>query len=238
MYCFTTYTHSNCLDVIPAYLDRLARYASGIENYLMIDKCNVENLNTKNLNFYDDSKNYSKEFVRILNHIPYDYFIYMQEDFILYDFAMLNEINRCLDLLKNSNLSFIRFIKCGIVTDIKVSDNLFLVSKDSQSHQSSDAYSMQPTLWKKADFIKLYEYCNSPKFGEHMGYAHSLINLNMNGAYYYDNEDRIGGHHYSKIFPYVATAIVKGKWNYSQYPNQLQSVFDEYKIIKDLRGCV
>jgi len=235
MYSFVTYSHSNCQDVIPAYLNRISKYGGGIECNLMLDKIFLD---AKNIHIYDDSKNYSSEFVRILKNIPHEYFIYMQEDFILYDHIKLNEINYCFDVLKNSNLSFIRFIKCGHVSDINISKNLYLISKDAVSHKSSDCYSMQPTLWKKSDFIKLYEDCNSNYFGEHIGYTNSLNKLKMNGAYYYDNEMRIGNHHYSTIFPYIATAIVRGKWNYSQYPKELESLFSEFKIDKNIRGCV
>jgi len=40
----------------------------------------------------------------------------------------------------------------------------------------------------------------------------------------------------SNIFPYIATAIVKGKWNYSEYKNELDILFDMYKINKMERG--
>lgn len=37
-------------------------------------------------------------------------------------------------------------------------------------------------------------------------------------------------HYDSSIWPYIATAIVKGRWNFSEYPNELKYLFDEYSI--------
>ena len=45
-------------------------------------------------------------------------------------------------------------------------------------------------------------------------------------------------HYDSNIFPYIATAIVKGKWNYSEYKNELDILFNEYKINKYERGTI
>ena len=52
-----------------------------------------------------------------------------------------------------------------------------------------------------------------------------------------DKDKKRGLFHYdSSIFPYIATAIVKGKWNYSEYKNELDILFDNYKINKHERG--
>ena len=40
----------------------------------------------------------------------------------------------------------------------------------------------------------------------------------------------------SKVYPYVATAIVKGKWNYSEYESELSSLHKEYNVDKNIRG--
>ena len=45
-------------------------------------------------------------------------------------------------------------------------------------------------------------------------------------------------HYDSSVYPYVATAIVKGKWNMSQYPKQLEEILRENKINVNDRGAV
>jgi hypothetical protein len=51
------------------------------------------------------------------------------------------------------------------------------------------------------------------------------------------SEKKRGIYHYdSEVFPYVATAIVKGKWNFSEYPKELEEVLSFCEIDKKLRG--
>ena len=54
---------------------------------------------------------------------------------------------------------------------------------------------------------------------------------------------RIGGerkrglyHYDSLVFPYIATAINKGKWNYNEYQKELDIFFTEYEINPFERG--
>ena len=46
----------------------------------------------------------------------------------------------------------------------------------------------------------------------------------------YNGESKRGTSHYdSSIYPYVATAVVKGKWNMYEYKEELTRIFNEYK---------
>lgn len=232
-----TYTHSNCKDIWLSYYSRLQTYASRLLIYTMVN--NIDNFCYGNKSIlYNDSLPYYLEFIRCLESIEEDYFIYMQEDFILYDYVNIEEINRCLSFLKNSDLSFARLLKCGHVTNKKVENKLYLISTSSAGHYSENCFSMQPTIWKKKDFISLYNTCKSHKFGEHWGYTEAMNSLKLNGVYYYDNEKPRGGHFDSSIFPYIATAIIKGKWNFTQYQKELQDIFYEFKIDKSTRGYI
>ena len=55
----------------------------------------------------------------------------------------------------------------------------------------------------------------------------------------FGNEKQRGIYHYdSLVFPYIATAINKGKWNMSEYSNELDKLFGEYNINPFERGIV
>ena len=59
----------------------------------------------------------------------------------------------------------------------------------------------------------------------------------MKGCYYYNNEKKRGSLHFdSSIFPYIATAVCKAKWNLKQYPLVLSKALEEYNIDYSLRG--
>jgi hypothetical protein len=55
--------------------------------------------------------------------------------------------------------------------------------------------------------------------------------------YYYNEEKKRGLNHYdSSIYPYIATALVRGKWNLSEYNFELKPLLEKYKIEINLRG--
>ena len=52
-------------------------------------------------------------------------------------------------------------------------------------------------------------------------------------------EKKRGMYHYDSIvFPYIATAINKGKWNMSEYQTELDKMFNEYGVMPFERGIV
>lgn len=235
---FVTYTHSNCKDIWRPYFDSLDTYASNIPSYVFSNEKTSEFINHKYL-VYDDYKNYCEEFIRLLENVKEDYFIYMQEDFILYNYIDKDKIQNYIEILsKDENLSYVRLIKCGDVTSIKYKEDLFYISISGSSNNSINSFSMQPTIWKKKDFIKIYALTMSSRFGEGWQYTIAMNQLNINGLYSYNNEPKRGGHHDSYVFPYIATAVVRGKWNYSEYSEELKPIFTKYDIDCLKRGLI
>jgi hypothetical protein len=61
--------------------------------------------------------------------------------------------------------------------------------------------------------------------------------MNLKGLYYYADEPKRGQSHYdSSIFPYIASALVGGKWNLREYEQELVELIDKYKIDIEIRG--
>jgi len=62
--------------------------------------------------------------------------------------------------------------------------------------------------------------------------------LNLKSCYYFESkEDKRGLFHWdSNIYPYIATAVVKGKWDYECYPEELDKLLHDYGIDPDIRG--
>jgi hypothetical protein len=233
---FVTYTHENAADLWEPYFDSLDEYASGIKSYCFSNKLTNKFVNHLFLQ-YDDSKNYCQEFIRNLNNIEEEYFIYMQEDFFLYDHVDQEKISNYLELLKKTPFSFIRLLKCGDVTSTKLHSDLYFITEPGKKHASINSFSMQPTIWRKKDFISLYELANNEKFGEYWTNLDAMNKLNLLGLYCYNEEQKRGMDHYnSNVFPYIATAVVKGKWNTLEYYEELELIFKKYSIEKNIRG--
>ena len=232
-----TYTHTNCKDLWELYLDSLDENFPEVKSVIAANEL-YEDCGRHKFCSYNDDANYCNEIIHCLNEqVDTDFFIYMQEDFFLFSKPDLSALKRYTDFLLESNASFVRLIKCGDVTNTPVRDDLYWITEPGMPHVSTTAYSMQPTIWKKSDFIKLYSVASCPKFRDEPRYIAALNETKINGVYAYNGESLRGQNHYdSAVFPYVATAIVRGKWNTLEYPNEMKVFFDRYDIDPTIRG--
>ena len=111
------------------------------------------------------------------------------------------------------------------------------VVSDIDSTLVSNAYSkfsIQPTLIKLKNFVSLLESTKPlniwdfelavPAEGKH--YMVKLGEEKKRGIYHSD----------SIIYPYIATAITKGVWNYGEYTFEFDKMFKEYGINPFERG--
>ena len=237
MITLCTYTHTNCMDLWEPYLDSLDKYLPEIPSVVLVNE-DYEDSGRHRFRSYNETKNYCEEYVRCLKeNVDTKYFIYMQEDFILYDHPNNEAMNRYVQFLETDSCSFVRLIRCGDVSSTRAVNDLYWVTEPTKLHTSTNCFSMQPTIWNKERFIELYEATKRQRFGE-SGFVENMNRLNIRGVYAYNGEPmRKNSLHYdSSVFPYIATAIVKGKWNASEYDVELANIFSQYEIDPSLRG--
>ena len=182
---------------------------------------------------YDESTPYYTHWLDALNSISSDYFIYNQEDFILYDNVDVELLNTYRDILGSSNkYSFVRLLRSGTnLGENQIYNNLY-----ETTFNSYPLYSMQATLWKKDKFIELYKLTKQYKWFECEAYETACRELNIEGLYHYDGENKRGGHYDSNVYPYTATAVVRGKWNLREYSQELLPMLENCKIDINERG--
>ena len=61
----------------------------------------------------------------------------------------------------------------------------------------------------------------------------------IRGLYTHNGEPKRGELHWdTSVYPYIATAIVKGKWNLSQYEKELGMLLRKYIIDPSDRGTI
>jgi hypothetical protein len=96
---------------------------------------------------------------------------------------------------------------------------------------------MQATLWKKDDLMKLYLETKSQKWYEGKLWIDACKKLNISGVFSYNGEKLRGRAHCdSKVYPYMCTAINKGKWNMNEYGEKLKELFNIYNVNYKKRG--
>jgi hypothetical protein len=225
------YTHSNCSDLWEMFIKQNRKHI-GWPIFFITNEL-IPNFPEDNQYIYKNNDNYSDVWVAALNKINSELFIYLQEDFILYADADIEKINKYSNVLKNSNYSFVRLIKSGEVNE-KISDTLYEISSNNQF-----VFAMQTSIWKTKDYIELLKNVHEQKWLETPKYLEYMSKNNIKGLCHYDNEPKRGGNHWdSNVYPYIATALVKGKWVMSEYENELYPILKENNIDINKRGLI
>jgi hypothetical protein len=231
-----TYTTSKYCDVWPMHFGQLSMHASELKSYAFSDKDSKDmwNYEDHQLITYVEEEPYWKQYTGCLESVQENFVIYSQEDFILFSKIDYESILRYRDFLSSTNYDYVRLIRCGYQTPLNrhVKDDIYEVHMNT-----SDAFSMQATLWKKASIKKLYEYVKSQKWLESESWNNGAREIGIKGTLTYNNEPKIGAFHYdSKVYPYVCTAINRGQWNIDQYPTVMKELFEKYDVDPNIRG--
>jgi hypothetical protein len=228
-----TYTHSNCSDLHTMYYDSLDNFFTNERHYTLTNKP----INDYRFNqiIYDDNSNYYEQILLGLSKIETEYLLYSQEDYILYDYVDLNLLSECIEVLQNDkNVNFIRLISSGLSGKEQNYNNNFMILDNNSEY----FFSTQITLWKKNSLMEMFKSSKVRYITDEPKNSLYLSNLGGIGLCTYLKSEKIGNHFNSKIYPYTATALVKGKWNFSEYGYVLENLLNKYNIDKHKRGII
>jgi len=221
------YTHSDYDWVWKYWHKQTDKYLGNFKKYCLVNS---------NSNFrsdyttikYNDKKNYKDRILSCLNSInDEEIVIFLHEDMFLYSEPNFKILNKYNELIKNE--------KCHLIKLNRAFDNL----KESNIHEnllinpSKQLFAIQPTLIKIKNLKYIFSKVPGNNIWEFEGntndtHLKSLISLcsfnkfldNKRGKYHYD----------SSVFPYVCTAVIKGKWNFKEYKKELFEIFYNKKF--------
>tara|TARA_R100001015_G_C4564437_1_gene123682 strand:+ start:87 stop:821 length:735 start_codon:yes stop_codon:yes gene_type:complete len=233
-------THSSYADAWSACFGRLNKhFPKEIKKYVFTDSVEYDFDEGYQVENYDNADSYRNQFLNCLRKVEEPYMLYSSEDYILYDDVSLEKIKSLVEVLrKDPDYSFIKLIR-GPETllgkyNLQQYDDLFVINS-----ADSNFFAQQASIWKTSDFIKVFE-ASPPENGrmqQEPGGSAICRSLGLAGLQCYNGEALRGlCHHDSTVYPYIATAITKGKWNVSEYLNELNDVFQEYQINPLNRG--
>ncbi len=172
------YTNSNCKDAWDMFIQQNKKHTK-MDLCFISDLNNFKSIDDKKIFLYENADDYWSVWVMALKKFNVNNFIYLQEDFILYDNVNDDKIEYLTELLNNSEYSFIRLIKSGNLNNKKISDNLYEIESTNDN-----IFSMQPTIWKTKDYIKIMEGVKDPKWLENKNYNNFMVQNNIKGLYY------------------------------------------------------
>jgi len=224
-----TYTNSKVQDLHKPYFSRIKKYFPDLINHLTLCDILIPEVETY---LYKNEQPYFEQMYNALDNVKTEYILYSQEDYILFDNVDTDKIQKCLSTLANNKeVSFIRLIQSGIENSIPINKQYLQLSTDHQYF-----YSTQATIWRKSDLKIMFVHSKVQSIRDEPLNSSFLKNLNKYGLCTTYKGKQIGNHFNSVIFPYIATAVVNGKWNCSEYNDELNALFNEFSIDKNIRG--
>lgn len=211
--CIVVYTHSKSSKAWKPYFGRLAKYAPSFEVFALSNTEDIKNyVKPENCYIYNEDETFTQSWLNAFDKLSiknYKYFVYNQEDFILYDNVNIEMMNEAVSLIEDGVNSYTKLIRSG------GSEFCFQVTLNDVNKFISfmSKYPLNK-IWDESQLseksVGEYECIHMPD--EWIGFKR--------GMFHYD----------SKIWPYVATALNKGVWNTHEYPFELESIFSEYQI--------
>ena len=177
---------------------------------------------------YDDKYTYKDRILSCLDQVDdQEIVIFCHEDMFLYKKPDFITINQYIDLIKNEKCSLIKLIRAFENLEKSNLHEKLLINPDKQ------LFSIQPTLIKIKTLKYIYKTVPGNNIWEFEAntsrkYLNNLISL---CSFDVNFDKKRGKFHFdSSIYPYVCTAVIKGKWNFKEYKKELYEIFYNKKF--------
>jgi hypothetical protein len=235
------YTHSDYADLLPIFYGQQNRVLGSFEkNYLAIESdSQVQPLPAfVEAVYYDERKSYTDRLLQALDSITEEYLFFSHEDMPLTKAPEVSALLKAKKILEShAEAGAVRFIRVGRPSwrvHLPWQHGKYFVATPWWSRW---LFSIQPTLWKRQKLIALLRECPGQNIWDFEVKGQSALRKLKIGTFQPISAGKRKGKHHrdSQIFPYIATAIVKGKWNFSEYP-ELKNLLDHYSIEPSVRG--
>ena len=221
------YTHSDYSWVWKYWHQQTDKYLTNYEKICFLNSSS--NFRNDYLTIkYDDNKNYKDRISSCLNNFDdNEIVLFCHEDMFLYDKPNLKILDEYVELIKDNQCSVIKLVRA--FENLKKSElhDKLLINLDDQ------LFSIQPTILKIKTLRYIYNTVPGKNIWDFEGntnrkYLKNLISL---CSFDYNLDKKRGKYHYdSSVFPYICTAVIKGKWNYKEYKKELFEIFYNKKF--------
>ncbi len=233
------YTHTDCNDVCKIFFKQNEKYLPENKGTILINSSHYNIPSNYEKLIYSDNLNYTDRVLQGLNEIDENKIVlFIHEDMFLYKRPKLNLLYDFVDLIDKDQAHFIRLNKSSFsepLQQVSLHPNLIECHKNN-------LFCIQPTLGKIKNFKRVFLLLkNNNSYSFELKISNLLEKTNIKSFMIsYPTDIKRGLYHWdSEIFPYIATAVCKGKWN-SEYKDILLDIHKDNNINSDIRGftCV
>jgi hypothetical protein len=177
---------------------------------------------------YDETKSYTERLSESLEQINEEVFLFTHEDMILFDRPNYEYLQKYHSYVIDKKVNSIKLVYAGDGGGIEAECDDTLVFNEFSK------FSIQPTIISKNILLQIASNVGALNIWD---FENAIVGSGMDFSAKRGDEKKRGIYHYdSFVYPYVATAINKGKWNITEYQNELNPIFEEYSINPFDRG--
>lgn len=229
------YSHFEYSDVWPIMKGQVDKFFKDKRKIFFTNEIGSFDFSDWEVVLYDDSLPYQKRVAACLEKIDDEFVIIHQEDMIFTKQPDFNIIeNDLLSLVKNGDLDLIKFCKACYIDrgHVRMGKNLF-------KNPDNLSYAVQPTLGRKKTIHNISNNTLGSSIWRFEANSSNTTNfLNYKSAYYYEgNERKRGMYHWdSSIYPYLNSGILKGRWDFSMYREELSELLNDHGVDPLVRG--
>jgi len=234
MEAYVFYSHHDYSDIWPLMFGQGDKFLRNKKKYLITNKVGEYHNPDWNFILYDESEPYQSRVYKSLERIEEDVLIFHHEDMFLIEEPRWDLMRNLVNLVEMDEVNIIKLTKASY-------DNIEhrLRSKNLFYNPNNLLFAIQPSIVKKSNLINIYKHTKGGSIWEFESNSNNLVEfLNYSSCYYHEGiENKRGMFHWdSSIYPYISTAVVKGRWDYESYPKILNKIHSEYKIDPNKRG--
>ena len=230
---FIFYSHKDYSHVWPIMFRQAEKHLNNYQKILFTN--NGEAPKDWDVLYYDDSLPYQQRVLSCLSKLEDDIVIFNHEDMFLYAKPDHETLKYFASLVEENQVSFIKLLRGGYTDVLFKSEypGLFISPKNM-------VFTIQPTICRKKNVETMYRETPGNSIWEFESNTFKTTTKeNFTGCMAFETSDKKRGmyHYDSRVYPYIATGVVKGKWYTSDYPEML-TILSDYNIDKNLRGEV
>jgi hypothetical protein len=228
------------------YFQQITKYSNIFEkNYVFVNAIDSRIPSFFEQIVYDESESYTNRLLSCLEKIFASHIFFEHEDMIILSSPEVSQLRIFAKMLKKNSLDEFRRSKFDVIrlvnggkyfsTRVNNKETGFL---RRISRFSPWIVSIQPSLWSRNSLISLLRLHQNQSIWEFESEAQrSMRKFKFRSALLVEHTAKRGSSHFdSDIYPYLATAIVKGKWNLLEYGDELTRLAKEYGVDLKIRG--
>ena len=180
---------------------------------------------------YDDQIPYAQRLYNLLEQVPNEFVLISHEDMFFYNDVDMEMFDYYFQVLQaNTQFAYLKLLRGG---ESQEPPKLFVQGIYKTPDSEPYVFCVQPTVWKRTVLLSILSHCIKTNIWELEVEASKFMKSNkIQTLFTFSPEDSKRGlfHWDNFYFPFVASALCKGRWNTSEYPEIIHNFKTTYGI--------